>query len=46
MTKVWIIVCCNTYYQTDFRFQAKAPRREALANDNLALSLVFLNLLR
>ena len=35
------------YYQNDFRYhEAKAPQREALADDNLALPLIFYNLLR
>ena len=37
MSKVWTIVCCSKYYQNDFRYEAKAPRREVLANDNYAL---------
>ena len=39
-------VCCSKYYQNDFRYQPKAARREALASDNLALPLIFFNLLR
>ena len=41
MSKVRTIVCCCKYYQTDFRYEAKAPRREALVADNLALPLIF-----
>ena len=33
-------------FQNDFRYQAKAPGREALASDNLALSLIFFSFLR
>ena len=32
-------MCCSKYYQNDFRCEAKVPRREALASDNLALIL-------
>ena len=46
MSKVRTIVCCSKYSQNDFRFQAKAPRREALAIDNLAVPLIFFSLLR
>ena len=45
MSKVWIIVSCSKYYKNDFCYQAKAPSRDALANDNLALSLTLFNLL-
>ena len=34
----------SKYYQNDFRCEAKVPRREALASDNLAL--IFFSLLR
>ena len=37
MRKVRTIVCYSKYYQNDFRYEAKAPRREVLANDNFAL---------
>ena len=37
MSKVQTIVCCSNFYQNDFRYEAKAPRTEALANDNSAL---------
>ena len=37
MSKVRTIVCCSNFYQNDFRYEAKAPRTEALANDNSAL---------
>ena len=44
---VFTIVCCSKYYQNDFRYHgAKVPQREALASDNLALLLIFFNLLR
>ena len=46
MSKVWIIVSCSKYYKNDFCYQAKAPSRDALANDNLALSLTLFNLLQ
>ena len=46
MSKVRTIVCCSKYYQNDFRYLAKAPRREALVSDKLALHLIFFNLLR
>ena len=36
-SKVQTIVCCSKYYQNDFRYEAKAPRREVPANDNYAL---------
>ena len=39
-------LCCGRYYQNDLRYYAKAPRRETLAGDNLALPLIFFNLLR
>ena len=45
MSKVRTIVCCSKYYQNDYRYQAKAPQREALASDNLALPLIFFNFL-
>ena len=45
MSKVRTIVCCSKYYQNDYRYQAKAPRREALASDNLALPLIVFNFL-
>ena len=44
MSNVRTIVCCSKYYQNDFRCEAKVPRREALASDNLAL--IFFSLLR
>ena len=37
MSKVRTIVCCSKYYKNYFRYEAKAPRREVLANDNSAL---------
>ena len=37
MSKVRTIVGCSNFYQNDFRYEAKAPRTEALANDNSAL---------
>ena len=40
MSKVRNFVCSRKYYQNDFRYKAKAPRREALASDNLALLLI------
>ena len=39
MNNVRTILCCSKYYQNDFRCEAKVPRREALASDNLALIL-------
>ena len=36
-SKVRTIVCCSNFYQNDFRYEAKARRTEALANDNSAL---------
>ena len=44
MSNVRTILCCSKYYQNDFRCEAKVPRREALASDNLAL--IFFSLLR
>ena len=46
MSQVRTIVYWSKYYQNDFRFSAKAPRREALASYNLALPLIFFDLLR
>ena len=46
MSQVRTIVYWSKYYQYDFRFSAKAPRREALASYNLALPLIFFDLLR
>ena len=46
MNKVQTIVRCRKYYQYDFRNEAKVPRREALARVDLALPLIFFNLLR
>ena len=37
MSKVQAIVCASKYYQNDFRYEAKAPRREVLASDSSAL---------
>ena len=37
MSKVQAIVCGSKYYQNDFRYEAKAPRREVLASDSSAL---------
>ena len=37
MSKVQAIVCGSKYYQNDFRYEARAPRREALASDSSAL---------
>ena len=44
MNKVGTIICCSEYYQNDFHYWAKPTRREALASDDLALSLIFFNL--
>ena len=47
LSKVRTIVCYSKYYQNDFRcHEAKAPRKEVLASDNLALPLIFFNLLQ
>ena len=37
MSKARTIVYCSKYYQNDFPYEARAPRREALASDNSAL---------
>ena len=39
MSKVRTIVCCNKFYQNDFRDNGKAPRREALASYNSSTSM-------
>ena len=45
-SKVCTIVSCSKYYQNDFcYYEAKTPQRETLASDNLALPLIFFNLL-
>ena len=45
MSKVRTIVCCTKYYQNDFFYSAKTLPKKALASDNLALPLIFFNLL-
>ena len=39
-------VCCSKYYQNDFRYEAKAPSREVLANDNSALQFASMKSLK
>ena len=45
-SKVRTIVRCSKYYQTDFRYEAKAPCREMLANDNSALQFASMKSLK
>ena len=46
MSKARTIVCCSIYYQNDFPYEAKVPRREALASDNSALQFASMKSLK